>query len=391
MSISRIQIRKLSFLAVAMLGLFGSAAAQANRELRVVQSRSGASESNSLSITVQPGDPLELEAHIYEDGRELRDEDQVDSRFSWSVDCGRQHTPCNAVELPPDTAGDTLTTKVSDEDFRSARILVTYHDPSGDLTGIIELKKAADDEGKKDGEAKRDDKKKPHGREREKAREEDPSSAAPAERGGRSRGRDYRGSPRNNDGDSSPAGHRGGYRGNRGGNHGANADSVVSGGIVSAAGSDGKTSKARSRGKKLGDEDFAGGAYHDNYFGGGEWFGGMGGLGGSSSSSATTMRGYNRDNEVPVIFCSHEMGRNGRLEMRCEDPAKKTLRVAKPKVEPKAKKTTHQVATANKKTQLGLIKVAAKGVKLTAKAKPLATRNAAKPKAPTKSVVASRK
>jgi hypothetical protein len=60
---------------------------------------------------------------------------------------------------------------------------------------------------------------------------------------------------------------------------------------------------------------------------------------GPSSGSSTTRRGYNRDQEVPVTFCTHESRADGKgMELRCETAASKVLRKQLPMVAQRKRK-----------------------------------------------------
>jgi|GEM_PF-4557496 len=96
------------------------------------------------------------------------------------------------------------------------------------------------------------------------------------------------------------------------------------GGASSSSGGGKRSRSKKDRYEKESDET----AFGNSFYGGsGSSYGGgsYGGNGGSAGGSGT--RGYNRDNETPVVSCSQRPKHGGGLAIECEKPDDKVLRV----------------------------------------------------------------
>lgn len=110
----------------------------------------------------------------------------------------------------------------------------------------------------------------------------------------------------------------------RGGRSGGFGGGFSGGGGKSESRKSAKSAESKNRDWA---ESSFGSSFGDEY----DSYGSFGGSGSVGAQQATSARGYNRDNSTPVVACSHVAKAGGGLELRCEEPGKKVLRV-RPKV-----------------------------------------------------------
>ena len=298
----------LSF--VGLFVAFAPISASAD-EAFLVSVAGGAPALDRVDISVAPNTTLALDAGFYEVSDGVAPEARRDpdgSQYEWQVECPKKPLArCASGAFPLSGHGRTFLVP---GDFQVIRILVTHLQPSQESNrGEFVLTNPAHP---------------PEIPDSKPAALYPKNSAVPGAEPEGTPGKRHNWSGRRNhsnlDADSNETG--GPATGGSPAVMGARGGSNDRGGYAmsSSESSDraGGGHKPRGAGSTV---DSGPSAYERYYFGS---------PGGSDPGPATNVRGYNRDNVVPVISCSHEPGPDGVMQIRCEDPSSKVLRVRAP-------------------------------------------------------------
>lgn len=270
----------------------GPAEKSSRAEIRVSPARENSYSRTTKAGVTRGGETIELKADLFrpenQDGSgELKPTNTPAAEFRWNVQCSRRALAEGCVDGELTAEGEAFRYKAPDQlKDGVVEITVTHATEAQAKDALVSLRVQAERE-------RRDSAPGPRG----------VSPSRPSSEPTRRR-------PRDHSDDEKPR------KGGRGGGRNSFGPSIRS------RAEDGGGKKFRPRKSSRGFDARAFGDSWDMGFGGG--YGG----GGRSSSPKTNFRGYNRDNSAPVVSCSSvPRPGGGGTEVRCEQPAKRDLRV----------------------------------------------------------------
>ncbi len=259
--------------------------------------------SAKLSVAVRPGSTIDIIAELR--GTDGSGNSDDDGPFHWKASCGQVAKTEECDSSGSFEAGAPLTYQVPLQFGKPITVVINHDSLSNGQSAssaiLILMNAEADRDAPAAGGMN------PHGK-----RVSDDEAFVPA--------KNHKGHHRGDrlEGEEDPSGFNGAGGGKvHGGGHGGGHAYYSGSGSGSGTGSSSEASPAAG-GKAPRSRRYSGGSAFEDYY-----YGGFGG----ESGSPTTKRGYNRDQEVPVIVCAHELRADGSgLELRCEDSSKKVLR-----------------------------------------------------------------